>query len=431
MNKPADEYKGTDLEGAKDGGSGISLRRLKTFESFKTPAYRIYYGAMAGQWLSMNMEMVVRPLLAYRITGSGAILGGLSLAHAIPLLLISLFGGAIADRVQKKKILVAGQASSAVVSIGIALALTLGYLGEDYPGSWWLLAVSAVLQGIIMGFMMPSRTAIIPELVGEEQVMNAISLNNMGMNTFRILGPALGGFLVASLGFGASYYTTTGVYIIGALFAVSIPHTRAITAPTTSTVSDIVEGVQYIRHRKTILLILAFSLLGMVFGMPYMFLMPMFTEDILKVGATGMGIVMMVAGVGAIIGSLTLASLPNRKRGLMLIIGSVIMGLALVGFSFSHWWAPSLFLIAFVGLGQTSQQTLSITLAQAYVDADYRGRVLSFLMMGIGFASIGTFLAGILAEAVGIQWSIGGFAMAMLLASLLVWAFTSRLRELD
>ena len=167
MNKQADDYRGTgtDFEGAEGGRSGISLRKLKTFESFKNPAYRIYYGAMAGQWLPMNMEMVVRPLLAYRITGSGAILGGLSLAHAIPLLFISLFGGAIADRVQKKKILVVGQVSSAVVSLGIALALTLGYLGEDYPGSGWLLAVSAVLQGIIMGFMMPSRTAIMNCLI--------------------------------------------------------------------------------------------------------------------------------------------------------------------------------------------------------------------------------------------------------------------------
>jgi len=313
----------------------------------------------------------------------------------------------------------------------MALALTLGYLGEDYPGSWWLLAVSAVLQGIIMGFMMPSRTAIIPELVGEEQVMNAISLNNMGMNTFRILGPALGGFLVASLGFGASYYTTTGVYIIGALFAVSIPHTRAITAPTTSTVSDIVEGVQYIRHRKTILLILAFSLLGMVFGMPYMFLMPMFTEDILKVGATGMGIVMMVAGVGAIIGSLTLASLPNRKRGLMLIIGSVIMGLALVGFSFSHWWAPSLFLIAFVGLGQTSGMTLANTLLQYYVEDEYRGRVMSILLTQFSLMSFSTFIAGVLSEIFGIQWSIGGLAMILILISLIALTSVPRITRLD
>ncbi len=418
-------------EEAEGGGGGISLRRPKTFESFKVPAYRIYYGATTGEWVSLSMQMVVRPLLAYRITGSGAILGVLSLSNAIPMLLVSLFGGAVADRVQKKNILVACQAILAAVSLGVAIALTLGYLSPERPNSWWLLAASAMLQGVTMGLMMPSRQAIIPEIVGEEQVMNAISLNSLGTNAFRLIGPALAGFLIDAIDFDAVYYVMTAVFIISAVCATFLPRSRALTVGKRSALKDILEGVRYIRREKIILVILVFSLFCTILGMPFMFLMPMFTEDILKVGATGMGLLMMVSGVGAISGSLILASLSNKKRGLILILSNLFMGLMLLGFSFSRWWYPSLALITLVGLGQTGQMALGIVLIQAYTEASYRGRALSFYMMGMGLASLGTFFGGILAEAVGIQWSIGAMATALTLLSILMLAFSPLLRKLD
>ena len=408
--------------GNGDGqAKGLSWHSLKTFESFKVPAYRIYYGAMAGQWATMSMQMVVRPLLAYRISESGTVLGVLSLASAIPLLIFSLYGGAIADRIRKKRILLAGQASSGAITLGIALALTFGLLSEDIPNSWWLLVFSAVLQGTVMGFMMPSRSAIIPEIVGEDKVMNAISLNNLGMNFFRLIGPALAGFIVAAVDFDAAYYLMTAMFAMGTTFAICLPRGQAAPARVNegSTLGDIVDGLRYIRRQKTILLILIFSLFGMVF----MFLMPMFTEDILKIGAEGLGLLMMISGFGAILCSLLLASLPDKKRGIMFIVSSLVLGLALVGFSFSELVMTSAIMIFIVGLGNTGQQALSITLAQSYTEATYRGRVLSFLMMGIGLASLGTFFAGILADAFGVQWALGGFAMMLALLALLVWIF--------
>ena len=158
---------GTEPGEAEGGGARISLRSLKTFDSFKNPIYRLYYGTMAGHWLSMNMQIMTRSLLIYRLSESGAILGLMALAHSIPVVLLSLYGGVIADRVQKRNVLFVGQASSAVVALGIALALTLGYLRPENPGSWWLLIASGVLQRVIMGLMIPSRQAILPEIVGE------------------------------------------------------------------------------------------------------------------------------------------------------------------------------------------------------------------------------------------------------------------------
>jgi predicted MFS family arabinose efflux permease len=278
---------------------------------------------------------------------------------------------------------------------------------------------------------MPSRQAIIPEIVGERQVMNAISLNNMGMNTFRLVAPALAGFLVDAFDFAVIYYLTTVMYLIATFFAVFLPRTSTMNIRGSSALADVLEGVQYVRRETTIFLIVVFTLIGIICGMPYMLLMPMITEDILKVGATGMGLLLSISGLGAILGSLTLASLPNRKRGGMMLLSGLIMGLALLGFAFSQWWYPSLIIAVFIGLGQTGHMTLGNTLIQYYADADYRGRVMSFYMMGIGFASLGTFFAGMLSESVGVQWSIGGLAMILALISIVGLLFIPRLRKLD
>ena len=192
------------MEMGRGGGGRISLRS-QTFSSLKNPIYRLYYGAMLGQMAAMNMQMVARGFLVYQLTGSTAILGGMSLAATIPMLFLSLFGGVIAERVQKKFVMLVGQASSAVVALGVALALTLGYLSTEHTGSWWILVVAGVLQGTIMGLMMPSRQAIIPEIVGEEGLMNAVSLNVLGMNTLRIIAPAATGFIIGAFNFEAVY----------------------------------------------------------------------------------------------------------------------------------------------------------------------------------------------------------------------------------
>ncbi len=433
MKKEVDEYGGRDaeLEMARGGHGVVSLRNLKTFSSLRNPVYRLYLGALLGQMASMNMQMMARSLLIYRLTGSAAILGAMSLANALPMLSLALFGGVIADRVQKKYVMLAGQASSALISLGIALVLTLGYLSSEHTGSWWILIVASVLQGTVMGLMMPSRQAIIHEIVSEEQLLNAISLNSMGMNTLRLFAPAATGFLIDAFGFGAIYYAMTGMYLMAVVFIAFMPLTSTMAIRGGGALAEIKEGFHYIRHETTILLILLFTLVSVVLSMPYMFLMPVFTEDILKVGATGMGVLLSVSGIGALVGSLVLASLPNKKRGLMLLGGSLILGIALVGFSFSNMWYLSLALIVFVGLGQTTRMTLGNTLLQYYVEDDYRGRVMSFYMMEFGLMSIGTFSVGLMAEAIGVQWSLGGFAMVLTIICILALVFVPRLRKLD
>ncbi len=411
---------------------GFSLRNLRTFSSFKNRVYVIYFGGLLGQMVGMNMQMIARSYLIYQLTDSALILGAMSLFHAVPMVALSLYGGVIADRVQKKYVMLIGQAASAVVSAGVGLTLLLGYLSSDNPGSWWILGASSVCQGTIMALMMPSRQAILPEIVEGDQLMNAISLNTMGMNTLRLFGPAVAGLLIANVGYEAVYFTVSVMYVVSTVFIWFLPLTSKVTKSTVNALQSMKEGFKYLRSETTILLILIFTLAVTILAMPFQQLLPIFTEDVLGVGPDGMGWLMSVSGIGSIISSLVLASLPNKKRGFMMLGGNVILGLALAGFSFSQSYPLSMVLIGFVGLGQMVQMALGSTLIQYYIDPAYLGRVMSIMMMQFGLMSFSTFLAGLLTEVTGsVQWSIGSLAITLVVLSFVALAFFKRIRNLE
>lgn len=412
-------------------GGGFSLRNLRTFSSLTSPVFRLYYGAMLGQMAAQNMQMMARSLLIYRLTGSAALLGVMSLANALPMLFLSLYGGVIADRVQKKYVILVGELGSAVVALSIALTLTLGYLSDERAGSWWILIVASLAQGAIFGFMMPSRQAMIPEMVGEDRVMNAVALNAFGMNMLRLAAPAAAGFLVDMLGFEAVFYTMTGLYLMAAAFIALMPLTGKATLSGRGALADMAEGFRYVRRETVIFLILVVTLLTVLLSMPYMTLLPIFTEDILNVGATGLGVLISVSGIGAMVGSITLASLPDKRRGLLLLVCALILGLALVGFSFSTSWHLSLIMIGFVGLGQAGRMALGSSLLMYYVEGAYLGRVMSFYMMEFGLTSFSVFLAALMAEAVGVQWSVGGLAIVLVFLCVGMLVLVPRFRRLD
>jgi MFS family permease len=379
----------------------------------------------------MSMQIVTSPLLIYRLTDSSALLGTMSLVSAAPMIAISVFGGAIADRMQKKKILIAGMIGSAVVSFGIGMALASGQLSRDNTGSWWILMVASVVQGTIMGLMMPALQAIIPEIVKRDQLMNAIAMNTMGMNILNLTAPVIAGFVIDAYDFKAVYFTMSVLYIIAAFFILLLPARSQIINSGRNILADIQQGFQYIRKDSMILFVLGFTLIVVVLSMPYQQLMPIFVDDILKVGAKGMGTLMGSAGLGAFIGSVILAALPNKKRGLMLLGSGILAGAALIVFSFSSRWILSLGVLFFIGLAQTFRMTIGSALLQAYTQDIYMGRVMSILNMQWGFMSLCTFVAGILAEVVPVQWVLGSLAMLLAAMSTLAVIFVPSIRKLD
>jgi MFS transporter, DHA1 family, staphyloferrin A biosynthesis exporter len=409
----------------------ITAIGLRTFGSLRHPVYRLYFLGMLGQFASMNMQIVTGSLLIYRVTGSSALLGTMALTFAVPMIIFSLFGGAIADRMQKKWVLIYSLLFSTAVSFGIAFALTAGIISRDNPGSAWILIGSSLVQGIIMGTLLPARQSIIPEIVSRDQAMNAVALNVLGMNVLRLAAPGVAGFLIDAFDFQAVYYTIGGLNLYAAIFLLFVPHTSRIEKSGKNVLGDIREGLNYLRKDRTILFVLLFNLVVIVLSMPgQQQLLPIFIDDILKVSATSMGLLLSVSGAGALVGSLIMAYLSGKKRGIMLIATGLISGLSMIGFSFSTSMNLSLMFFVFAGLGQTVG-TVCNALLQSYTQARYMGRVMSILMLEWGVVSLFAFVAGLMVETLPVQWVIGGFAIALSLISVLTFVFVPHLRKLD
>ncbi len=424
---------------------------LKVFASLNVPAYRLYFGALLGQFAAMNMQMVARSWFMYELTDRAAMLGLSALAGAVPLLGLSLFGGVLADRVSKKHVMIIGQLLSALIALGIAVSISLGAI------SWVHLIVAGILQGTVISLMMPSRQAIIFELVGEESLMNAIALNAAAMNLLRLLAPAFAGFFIAIWSIEGVYYIMAVLYITGFLFIVRLPGTEAVVEDDeerSGTFSDVRDGLRYIRNHADILIILVLTLFAVILSMPYFFLLPVFTREILVVNVENLGrltslplvgelitnlsqssarqgLLISISGTGALVGSFIVASMSGKRRGLLLLISILIVAVTLVVFSFTQSYLIALIIFIPLGFGQTGRMALSNTLLQTYTDDAYRGRVMSVYMMEFGVMNVGVFVVGVLADYIGVQRAVGGAAIILVFVILYFMFFTSRVRNLD
>jgi MFS family permease len=406
-------------------------RHLKTFDSFKNPAYRMFFLGMIGQWSSFSMEMVARTYLTYEITDSPAMLGFMSLANAAPMLALSLFGGAIADRLPKKQLIQVSQIAMAMVFMGTGIAVSVGYLNAEHPNSWWVLMVGGVVMGAILALAMPSRQAIIPELIEREKIMNAISLNTLGMSVFQLAGPAIAGYVIEGFGYATTYYIMAALNAVAVIFTSFLPKTTPSRSQRTNILTDISQGFNYIVGHRMILILLLFMVASVLLSMPFQMLMPIFAKDILKVGVAGQGTLMSLSGLGALVASLTMASMPSKRKGITFLLSNVLMGVALVVFAFSVSWPLSLGMMAIVGMGRIGNNTAGTALLQSHTEPEYLGRVMSIMMLNFGLSSLGTFFAGILAQSISAQWAIGSFALLLIVISITTIIFIPRLRQVD
>ena len=432
-------------QGHSDGSPG----RYGTFAALRIPAYRLYFGALLGQMAAMNMQMIARSWYMYELTNSATMLGAVGLGSALPMLTVSLFGGVLADRMKKKTILLAGQLATGLVALGIAISISVGTI------SWVHLLVAGFLQGLVMSLMMPARQALIYELVGEDTLMNAIALNSAAMNLLRLMAPAFAGFFIALWNIEGVYYIMAVLYAAGFLFAVRLPNTEPVEREDKrGTISELKEGLWYIRNNSEVMAILIITLMATILTMPYMFLLPIFTKDILFVdvslfgGLTSLpiignllltlsessarlGLLVSISGIGALVGSLLVASMANRRRGFYYLISLLLSALGLVFFSATDSFYIALAVFVPMGLGQAGRMALSNTLLQAYSEDAYRGRVMSVYMMEWGITMVGVFFVSVLADIIGVQWAVGGSAGILVLIITWYLFFSPGIRQMD
>ena len=415
----------------------MHLRNIRTFDSLRITAFRIYYFSMAGQWAAQCMQSVVQSLLLYRLTGSTAILGTMSLASAIPQIIVALYMGVLVDRFSKKRLMQIGQAVTAMTSIIIVVSLRTGYLSKAHPGSWWILVAMSAIQGMSGALLWSARSAIVPELVSKERVANATSLTTIGLNTFQLVAPAFAGFLIdkinpgVALNFEVAFVTIVGLYLISILITNFMPAREVVPSGRGHMMADMMEGLKYVRNNTMLLWILIYTILCSMVVMPLSSMMSVFSDSILKVGGTGLGLLQGFSAAGSLITVLIMASLAIKKRSLMMLVMGLIIALAQAVFAFSTYFPFSLILMVFAGAGTMGQINIAMIILQTDSDPVQRGRVLSVLLLGMGLSGLMSFFCGFIAEVIGIQRTIGGLSLLLVAATVLIFFLMPKLRKLE
>jgi MFS family permease len=397
---------------------------LKTFDALSISNYRWYWLGSLASFFANYILIPAQAWLAYELTHSAFKLGLVSAVQGIPMVLIVLFSGVIIDRVQKRSIILISQSVTLVNTLIIAILIS------THQVQFWHLMISSFLAGVVGAFNTPARYSIVAELVPREKLYNAFALNNGGSNSARVAGPALAGVLIAFGGTQTAYFCAVGFYVIATLTMTLLkPTSKLGLASAGSMFKNLVEGVRYLRLHNIIIVLLIMEFGLTLFGMPYQGLMPVFA-DILNVDSKAYGFMLSAVGIGALIGSLAIASLGNfKKKGLLLLAAGVFFGVLLILFANSsrlgsilHLESRAYYLatmwLMLIGICTTSYTATSSTIIQMFVSDEFRGRVTSFYSIILGLHPISIMIAGAMAEGLGAPLTLtlwGGCLAAFML----------------
>ena len=405
----------------------------RTFLALEDRDFSIYFIGNMGFFMAMQMTLILRGYLAVEITGRATAIGIVALGEGIPLLIVAPIGGVLADRLNKRTLLAITQTLVAAVNLALAVLIIAGLL------EFWHIVAAAAGSGIAISLVMPARQAVVPQLVPQHRLMNAISLQMAGMNLSRIVGPAIGGALIAPLGGGIE--GTGGVYIITvALFTLStftvlfLP-AHGMTARLEDNQEDegflqrMAGGFAFVARTPLFRVLLATALVMPFFALPVQQILPVFSEQVFERGPSALGFMISATGVGGIIGALASANLEGyeRKNRLMLF-GILIMGGCYLAFALSDsFWIA----VAFLMIGSAGRMLFMVTnntVVQARVPDAYRGRVMSVLMMSFGTQPLGVLPLTIAADMFGPQIAVAGLSILVLAVMLSVFTFSTTLR---
>ncbi|MGI9141113.1 MAG: MFS transporter [Gemmatimonadaceae bacterium] len=394
-------------------------RSLNPFRALRTHRnFRIFW---IGQTVSLTgswVQIVAQGWLALELSNDAFVVGVVSAAGSFPVLVFSLYGGVIADRYDKRKVVMIGQGL-----LAFEAALLWWFVVSDTITIPWLLAL-ATFAGVVSAFEIPARQALLIELVVRDDLMDAIALNTSAFNLARILGPSIAAAVIASAGlawcFGLNAISFSAV--LAGLFMLRLPpYVRPVDRP--SPIAGLKEGIAYMLGTKEIIVVMRMVAVFSVFGVPYLTLMPVFAREALGVGASGYGLLMSATGIGALSGALFLAAVGGRiRRGRLFAMASLAFPMTVLALSATAQPPVAAFVVLLAGLFMILQTALANGILQAVVPDELRGRVMAaYVVVYVGFAPIGSFVGGALARAVGIEWTLAGGGAVMLLFAL--WTF--------
>lgn len=400
-----------------------------TFSSLSERDFAWYFAGNVAFFMAMQMNFVLRGYLAFELTDAASALGYISLTVALPMLFVAPIGGVISDWFNKRTLLIIGQIVITGVNVWITVLIFMDAI------AFWHLLVAAVGTGAVISVVMPARQAIVPQLVPQHKLMNAISLQMSGQNLTRIVGPALGAVLIAPFGVGFSYAVTVALFVVGVASMIPLPSVGMVSTHSSDTphnfFDDLSQGFRFVAGSPLFRLLLITALTLPLFAFPVQQVLPVFASDVFEWGPLGLGILAAAGGVGGLIGTLIAANFDNvEAKGKVMLFGSLLMAAAFIAFALIPFFWAAAVLLAVGSVGQMLFMTTNNTIIQAKVPEEYRGRVMSMLMMSFGLMPLGVFPVTIGADIFGVSLAVAISSAILLVLVLLMFMASPSLRNL-
>jgi MFS family permease len=384
------------------------LRRLRTFAALHHREFLLLWSGQAATAMAMWMDQVARGWLMYELTDSPVQLGLVHGVQAVPILLLSPVAGSVADRYSRKLQVVGAQVLAGLMYAVLAVLIVSGRIQP------WHLYATAFAMAMVQTFHQPARAAMVADAVPPDELTNAIGLTSVMFNVARSTGPALAGFLIATLGTASCYAVQLGFYGLAVVWTIQLrpapsisPGVRGRGVHGSSFGQSIIEGWRFSWRTEAVRAGLLIMMCASLFIVPFTTLLPVFARDLLGVGATGQGALLTAMGLGALCSAVLIASLGDRlPRGLLMLWGVTIYGLSVVAFAASDAFHLSLAVMTLVGFAHVSSHALVQTVVQTYSPAAFRGRTMAIFHMSSVVLTLGCMLAGALAAVVGARWAV-------------------------
>ncbi len=396
------------------------------FSSLRYRAYLWLWLALSGYSISESIEWMGRNWLLWQMTGSPLLLGLMNLARSVPRLIFGLVGGVMADRVDKRQLLLYCQVTMVVLKLAMALLIWAGRVEV------WHVFALAVLTGLTMSVIAPTRESITPYLVPREELVGAVSLNRVAQFLLFLLTPVAAGPASLVIGIGGIYFVAAVVNAVVVYFSWKLPRlppekSRAAT----SWWGDLTGGLHYVASHGTMLRLMILSLVPMVFAFPYQTLLPVFADNVFHIGVSGYGFLLGAAGLGAVVGMGALGLLGNyKKQGTVVLVSITAFGVLLLAFAASGWLPLSLVLMVGVGTAGFVYRTVTVTLMYGLTPPEMYGRVMSILMLDFALMSFGSTLAGALANSYGAPTALAIMASVVVVLAVGMGLASPQLRQL-
>lgn len=370
-------------------------------------------------FLAMQTQQIARSWLAYELTGTNAALGGVLIGFGVAGLVAIPTGGVLADRLNKRTILVATQAVNTVVAIAIAVAIETGVI------AYWMIVVASVIGGSTISLLAPARMAMTAEIIDRSALTNAIMLGQMSAQASRVVGPAVAGALigVAVIGVEGVYYLSAVLSLLAVVLSLTLPLGAPRRVADATPLEDLREGIRYTAANPDLVRLLVASLLVVMFGFAYQAFLPSMVADLFDRGPGALGAMTTAGAVGAVVVSILFANVSTDRLDRLQGLAAFSLGIMIIAFAFAPSYPVALAIMLLIGAATAAFQALNGSLVLSITDLEYHGRVQSLIMLSFSAFGLAALPFGLLADRVGLRETLVGMGVAVCLAAIhtIVW----------